>query len=173
LVAAQQLTAEGLRYRLKLIGDGPEREGLRQQAVALGLKDSVEFLGYLPPQRLEEHLLEVATVIMPSLAGEVFGLVAAENMLRGKLLIASDVGALHEVIGDAGLLFAPGDSRGLAACLRRVLTEPGLAKVLGEKARQRALQLFREERMVAEHLALYQDIVSGRSRSRVSARAAP
>ena len=94
LQAAQQLSAEGWHYRLKVIGDGPERKALLRQAVALGLGDSVQFLGYLPPERLEEHLNEAATVVMPSLAGEVFGLVAAENMLRGKLVIASDVGSI-------------------------------------------------------------------------------
>ena len=136
------------------MGRSAKRCSSRLEALA----DSVQFLGHLPPERLEEHLLEAATVVMPSLAGEVFGLVAAENMLRGKLVIVSDVGALREVIGDAGWSFAPGDSKGLAACLRRVLTEPGLAKELGEKARQRALNLFREERMVAEHLAVYHQL---------------
>jgi glycosyltransferase involved in cell wall biosynthesis len=49
------------------------------------------------------HLAEAATVVMPSMAGEVFGMVAAENMARGKLIILSDVGSLREVIGDTGL----------------------------------------------------------------------
>src|SRR5208283_3041412 len=98
---------------------------------------------------------------MPSLAGEVFGMVAAENMFRGKLVVVSDVGAMREVIGETGLWFAPGDFNGLASCLRRVLNEPGLAEALGTKARLRALELFREERMVAEHLAVYHQLLGG------------
>jgi glycosyltransferase involved in cell wall biosynthesis len=159
LQAARQISAEGFKYRLKIIGDGPESELLQQQAASLGLGDSVQFLGYVPPARLESHLAEVATVVMPSLAGEVFGLVAAENMLCGRLLVAADVGALREVIGDAGLLFAPGDSKSLAACLRRVLAEPGLAEDLGKKARQRALDLFGEEQMIAEHFFVYRQLL--------------
>ena len=80
-------------------------------------------------------------------------------MSRGKLVVVSDVGSMREVIGDAGLSFAPGDVNGLASCLRRVLNEPGLANALGEKARQRARELFREERMVAEHFAVYRQLL--------------
>ncbi len=82
-------------------------------------------------------------------------MVAAENMLRGKLVIVSDIGAMREVIGDAGLSFPPGDAAGLATCMRRVLDNPDLAPMLGAKARQRALRVFQEKRMVAEHLSVY------------------
>lgn len=161
LQAAQQLSSDGIPYRLKVIGDGPDREALQRQAVAAGLEREVQFLGYVPPDSLEEHLMEAATVIMPSLAGEVFGMVAAENMFRGKLLIVSDVGAMREVIDGTGLSFAPGDVQGLASCMRRVLNEPDLTKALGKKAKQRAQQLFREERMVTEHLAIYRQVLGG------------
>lgn len=158
LPAAQRLRAEGFRFRLKVIGDGPDRESLRHQASAMGLGESMEFLGHLSPEGLEDHLAEAGTVVMPSLAGEVFGMVAAESMSRGKLVVVSDVGAMREVIGDAGLWFAPGDIKGLTSCLQRVLNEPELTKELGKKARQRAVQFFREERMVAEHLAVYRQL---------------
>jgi glycosyltransferase involved in cell wall biosynthesis len=161
LYAASQLRTEGLYYRLKVIGDGPDREALQQQAIALGLMEAVQFVGYLPPEALEEHLAEAGTVVMPSLAGETFGMVAAENMSRGKLVVVSDIGALREVIGDAGLWFAPNDIQGLASCLRRVLKESDLAEALSKKARQRALRLFREERSVAEHFNVYLQLLGG------------
>lgn len=162
LSALQQLSTEGFGYVLKVIGDGPDLGALQQQAVAFGLGDAVRFLGYLPPDRLEEHMMEVGTVVLPSLAGEVFGMVAAESMFRGKLVVVSNVGAMREVVGDSGLSFEPGDVQGLASCLRRVLNEQDLAKSLGQKARHRALQLFLEDRMIAKHLELYYQ-VAGKS----------
>jgi len=159
LQAAKELHDDDRRFQLNVIGDGSDRDALQQQAAAWGLADCVQFLGYLSPQELEEQLNEAATVVMPSLAGEVFGMVAAENMLRGKLVIASDIGAIREVIGDAGLAFAPGDSKGLAACMCRVLDEPNLAPILGERALQRARRVFQEPRMVAEHIAVYRQIL--------------
>jgi glycogen(starch) synthase len=159
LQAAHELRAENQQFKIKVIGDGSDREALQRRAADLGVAACVQFLGYLSPADLEEHLKEPATVVMPSLAGEVFGMVAAENMLRGKLVIVTDIGAMREVIGDAGMAFAPGDSKALAVCMRRVLDEPDLAAALGAKARQRAVRVFQEERMVAEHLEVYRQIL--------------
>ena len=89
---------------------------------------------------------------MPSLAGEVFGLVALENMLRKKVLIVSDIGALTEVIGDAGLAFPAGDAPELARCLRQVLQSDELREQMAGRAVRRARSLFTPERMVDDHL---------------------
>jgi glycogen synthase len=155
LDAADLLQKEGRKFRLKVIGGGPELESLRARAAGLGA--SVEFLGHIPDSGLEEVLSDVATVIMPSLGGEVFGLVAAENMLRGKAVIISDLGALGEVVGEAGLVFPAGDAFALATCMRRILDEPGLAASLGSSARARAQQLFPVKGMIDAHLALYRE----------------
>lgn len=160
LQAAQQLRVEGFHYRLKVIGDGPDREALQQQVVTLGLGDFVQFLGYVSPECLEKHLAEVATVVMPSLAGEVFGMVAAENMSRGKLVIGSDLGAIREVIGDTGLWFAPGDVAGLTQSMKMVLKDPLLPVGLGRKAQQRAFEQFDEKQMLLLHLGIYRKVLT-------------
>jgi glycogen(starch) synthase len=103
----------------------------------------------------------IDAVVMPSVWEETAGLSAIEQMMRGRLVVAADIGGLGEVVGEGGLKFPPGDIEGLASCLRRVLDEPDLAKALGKKARQRALQLFLEERMVAEHLSVYRQLLGG------------
>jgi glycosyltransferase involved in cell wall biosynthesis len=159
LQAAATLRAEGFQFRLKVIGDGPDRVILQNQALESGLGDAAEFLGYVAPGDLEKQLADVSTVVMPSLAGEVFGLVAAENMARGKLLIASDTGALTEVIGDAGLIFAAGDVEGLTRCMKRVLQDATLARQLGSAARTRASREFTRKRMLGQHLDLYSGVV--------------
>lgn len=153
LEAAAALQKEGRPFRLKIVGDGPEMESLRARAADTGAR--IEFLGHVRDERLDEVFSDVAAVVMPSLGGEVFGLVAAENMLRGKLVIVSDLGALQEVVGDAGLIYPAGDAAALAACMRRVLDEPDLATSLGSAARARAQQLFSVECMMDAHIALY------------------
>jgi glycosyltransferase involved in cell wall biosynthesis len=156
LEAAQQLRSEGLSYRIKMIGDGPDRETLQERAAALGLDGSVQWLGYVSADRIEGHLADAATVVVPSLAGEVFGMVAAENMSRGKLVIASDIGAMREVAGDTGLWFIPGDSTSLARCMKEVLRDPKLASRLGRKAQVRAAEQFDPRRMLLQHLDIYE-----------------
>jgi glycogen(starch) synthase len=158
LQAAQQVRAQGLRFQIKVIGDGPDRQLLESQIAEKGLTENVQFLGYVPAGDLEKHLADVSTIVMPSLAGEVFGLVAAENMARGKLVIASDSGALSEVIADAGLTFPAGDVSGLARCMKQVLQDETLPAKLGSAARTRAANEFNERRMLERHLNIYSEV---------------
>lgn len=158
LKAASQLNAMGLDFRLTLIGDGPERTSLERLAGQLHLEDRVRFLGLLPQAELESALAGATAIVMPSLGGEVFGLVAAENMARGHLLIVSDLGALAEVVGDAGLVFRVGDADDLAAQLARVLLSPRLAEDLRLRASRRSLDFFRQERMIRNHIAIYRKV---------------
>ena len=154
LEAVEQLHNENYEFKLKIIGDGAQQPTLKARALA-ALSSRVEFMGHLPDEKLEEALSDVATVVMPSLGGEVFGLVAAENMLRGKLLVVSDIGALKEVVGDTGLVFPTGNAGGLAACMRQVLESPAIASSLGAEARRRAMQAFDRDSMILGHIALY------------------
>ncbi len=158
LQAAQRLKQKGVAFHLRIIGDGPERSNLEAQAEALQLNDWVSFQGHIPPAIVEGTLARAVAIVMPSLGGEVFGLVAAENMMKGRLLIVSDLGSLAEVVGDAGLKFSPGDVEGLAACMQRVLESPELGGQLSYKAQQRARQRFSLERMVEEHRSVYQEV---------------
>jgi len=158
LEAVQRLHNEDCEFKLKIIGDGPQRPALEARARA-AVSSRVEFMGHLPDEKLEEALSDVATVVMPSLGGEVFGLVAAENMLRGKLVVVSDIGALKEVVGDAGLVFPTGDADRLAACMRQVLESPTTASSLGAAARKRAMQAFDTNSMIQGHIALYGEVL--------------
>jgi glycosyltransferase involved in cell wall biosynthesis len=132
---------------------------LEQKAAMGGLGGCIEFLGYLPDDQVQEAIGGAVAVVMPSLAGEVFGLVAVENMLRGRLVIASDIGALREVVGDAGLLFPPGDEIALTRCMRRAFEDVSRTTALRKKAKERARLLFDEPLMVRNHLALYRKLV--------------
>ena len=78
-------------------------------------------------------------VFVPSLS-ESFGRVAAEAMLNGIPVVASDLPALRQLIGDgsAGLLFPPGDAAAAAHALGRIVSDPALRAELGREGRRRA-----------------------------------
>jgi glycosyltransferase involved in cell wall biosynthesis len=97
-------------------------------------------------------------------------LVAIEQMMRGKLVIASDIGGLSEVLGSTGLKYAPGNSHELAQCIRRALEDPEMRVRLGAAARERALAMFTEKRMVSEHLKLYEEVLGIPKRRKWSAK---
>lgn len=159
LEAVKSLCDQNRRFELVIIGDGPEREALEQYTRDAQLP-AVRFAGRLSPAQMEATLTEASAIVVPSLGGEVFGLVVAENMLRALLVVASDLGAFVEVLGGAGLTFRTGDAADLAAKIGRLLDDPGLANGLARQARQRALDFFNKSRMIQAHARLYQDMTN-------------
>jgi phosphatidylinositol alpha-mannosyltransferase len=131
-------------FQIKIIGEGPDHDALERLTQGLQIKDRVHFLGYVSNEHLEESLRDTTALVLPSLAGEVFGLVIVENMLHGRTLIVSDIGSLREVVGDAALVFPVGDVSALAHCMRQVMERPSLAASLGAAARARAI-LFNQD----------------------------
>jgi glycosyltransferase involved in cell wall biosynthesis len=82
---------------------------------------------------------EAAVLVVPS-RYESFGLPALEAMGSGCPVIASDLPALRETLGGAGLLVGAGDASALAAAMRQVLTDAALHDRLSAAGRQRAKQ---------------------------------
>ena len=97
---------------------------------------------------------------MPSEWEETAGLAAMEQMIRGGVVVAADIGGLAEVVGDAGMKFTAGDSASLASRLMQVQDDATLRARLRSEARRRAVQLFDRDKMLGEHLAFYRDVMS-------------
>ena len=164
LRAAERILESNHEFRIVIVGEGPERENL-QSNMSEALSRRVQLLGHVPGEQLDEVLKDASVVVMPSLGGEVFGLVAAENMMRGKLLIISDIGAMREVVGETGLVFHTGDAEELAMCMKRAINEPDLALRLREAAHRRAMQTFDVNSMIERHVSLYDEVLSGRGKT--------
>ena len=107
----------------------------------LGLADHIRFVGDASHEDINRLYAESAVAVVPSLY-EGFGLPAVEAMAAGVPLVSSDGGALAEVVADGGLLVPAGDSDALAENLERVLTDPALARALGDQGRQRVERQF-------------------------------
>jgi glycosyltransferase involved in cell wall biosynthesis len=159
LEAASRLREQGYDFRLKFIGDGPERARLEKEVLRRGLGSQVTFTGFLTGESLLRATADLTAMVMPSIMEETAGLAAIEQMMRGRLVIASDIGGLGEVVGEAGLKFAAGDAKSLAACMEKLLLSPEIAIELGDRARRYSLNRFRAERMLDDHLALYQEVL--------------
>jgi glycosyltransferase involved in cell wall biosynthesis len=160
LRAAGRLRTLGLVFRVHFAGDGPQRAALEAQAHATGLESSVIFSGVMSAKDLERAWADSIAFVAPSLAGEVFGLVVADAMLRGKPVIVPVSGALAEVAGDAAFTFPAGDDAALAGCMRQCMERPGEAVLRGANGRRRAELLFGEAAMVREHVRLYAELAA-------------
>ncbi|MFF2622077.1 glycosyltransferase [Oerskovia jenensis] len=145
------------RLRLTLAGDGPSARALRDRARPLG--DRVRFVGPLAGDDLVAFYRSLDVLAVPSLDTpgwvEQFGRVAVEAMACGTPVVASDSGALPDVVGGAGLLVPPGDARALREALVRVVDEPGLAETLRTQGADRAASCAWPE-VARRYLALYE-----------------
>lgn len=158
LEAAKSVKDRGGEFRLTFIGDGPERCRLEELVKDRGLGDRVAFTGDLRGADLERSASEMDVVVMPSVWEETAGLAAIEQMMRGRSVVASDIGGLSEVVGDAGWKFPAGDAEALGRRLLEIIEHPQEAVLMGRRAREYALRHFAVDRMIEEHLALYSQI---------------
>ncbi len=152
--------------RLIVAGDGPERIGLERLAAELGIRDAVDFLGHLEQERAERALGAAWVQAVPSRWEEPFGLVAAEAMMRGTAVVASERGGPTEQVvhGETGCLVAAGDARALASALERVVRDRDLAEKMGASARVRALAELTIDRHVDRVVSAYAECRAGAGR---------
>jgi glycosyltransferase involved in cell wall biosynthesis len=166
LDAAAILRKDGVDFRLRFIGDGPERRALEAQTAQHHLNGLVDFTGFLTGEELQVAIRDVAVTVMPSRCEETAGLSAIEQMMRGRLVMCSDIGGLGEVVDGAGLKFAAEDAEALAALMRRVVQNPEVVAEFGIRARERALKFFALDRMIGEHIDLYRGALGERPLTR-------
>jgi glycogen(starch) synthase len=155
LEAGRLLQRQNRPIELKVVGDGPQRAALQKLTTEWKLAMQVRFLGRLPDSQIADLLATADLLVVPSLGGEVFGMVIAENMLRGIPILASDLGAFVEVLGDAGRTFKTGDSADLARQIVQLLDDPAASQRLGVAAHQRVRDFFALSRMIEGHAQIY------------------
>ncbi len=93
---------------------------------------------------------------------ESFGLGILETVFYAKPVVAFRVGGIPEVMGDSCPLYPFGDLTAAAAALDALIESPDLARELGERGRNRALERFSADRIVPQYEALYRRVVAGR-----------
>lgn len=106
--------------KLKIVGMGGEADHIKQFVEYNNLTERVEMLGARYDQELKDLIAGARAVIVPSEWYEVFGLVNLEALAMGKLVIASDIGGIGEIIinNKTGLLFKPGSASDLTSKLK-------------------------------------------------------
>lgn len=165
LDAARLLRSAGCSFALKIIGDGPLRAQLETIAAEINAgAPCITFTGPLRGDDLRAALSDTDVSVLPTLWEEAGPLAVIESLARGCPIIVSAQGGAPELAGDAGLVFPPGDAAALAACIRRLMDEPGLLNDLQLKASNRATAMFSEQRMIDEHLKVFEKVASGVAR---------
>jgi len=98
--AASRVRARVPDVLVLIAGKGPIAEQLQKQIADLGLQDHVRLLGFLPDEDLPTAYRAADLSVVPTVALEGFGLVAAEALAAGVPVLVTPIGGLPEVVSD-------------------------------------------------------------------------
>jgi glycosyltransferase involved in cell wall biosynthesis len=149
--------------------DAAYRELIRALIGELGLERTVLITGYR--RDVPNYIAVLDIMIHASIDPEPFGRVLLEGMALRKPLVASDGGAVPEIVVDqgTGLLFKPGDPAALAAALATLLRDPARARAMGEAGRERLLAHYSIRRNVERTQEVYEQLIGGATRASAAA----
>jgi glycosyltransferase involved in cell wall biosynthesis len=155
LLAAWAKAGLGDHGELVIIGDGPEAEHLPHHV------PGVRFLGRQEADAVTEAIANARAVVVPSVCFETFGNTVVEGYACGRPVIASDIGALGDLVDHerTGLKCPASDETALADSLRRMLTDPDLADRFGSNARAEYLKRFTPEKNFEMLTAIYERVL--------------
>jgi glycosyltransferase involved in cell wall biosynthesis/GT2 family glycosyltransferase len=171
------------RLHVAIAGAGPYEGELRRRAATPALAGRVTFHGHLAGDELAAFYRGLDVLAVPSVAApgwlEQFGRVAVEAMAAGVPVVASDSGALRDVVGGAGVLVPPGDAAALAAALAAVALDPARAAELRAAGVARAAE-YTWPAIAERYEAMYREVAApahpdhpGRRRRQPGPRSAP
>jgi glycosyltransferase involved in cell wall biosynthesis len=142
-----------------IVGDGPERSRLEQQANELGVSSAVRFCGHR--QDIYDLVAASDVLVLPSFA-EGLPMVILEAMALGTPIVASQVGGLPEVLrdGQSALLVPPGSPVALGQACARLLSRRDEARAMARAARQVVETQFTSLTQAEKVLDLYRGLAA-------------
>lgn len=161
--AVGELAKRGLRPRLVVVGDGPERERLGALAREHGIEPQVEFRGALNHDQLAPLYASAWLLLAPSKVlanGRRDGIpnVVIEAMAAGVPVVGTRAAGLEEAIepGRTGALAEPANPRSLADAIEPLLRDPDAIERMGAIARTSVREAFDVEANFARLWALFE-----------------
>lgn len=146
--------------RLKIAGTGTQEQELKQLAQNLNL-NNVEFLGNLDKKQLMETYNGCISTVLPCNWFEIFGLTLAESLSLGKPVIASNLGAIPEIIedGKTGIVIKPAKPEKIAESIKKLIQNRELVYEMGKNGRKKAEELYTPQLHFEKLLNLYKELL--------------
>lgn len=143
---------------LKVAGQGPLKEQVARQATT----ERIEYLGMRPRAEILELMRKAAFLVFPSVWYECFPLVIVEAFACGLPVVASQMGAMGEIIEDrrTGLHFEPGNPEDLATKIEWAMSHPAEMVRMRREARNEYLSKYTPERNYEMLKELYERVTA-------------
>jgi glycosyltransferase involved in cell wall biosynthesis len=134
LLLAFQKVSDSLNARLVVVGRGDYAKHYQRYAEQIGVRDKVDFVGYVPNEELVQYYSDSDVLVLPSVdQTEGFGMVLTEAQSCGVPVIGTNVGGIPAAVDDGhtGLIVPPSDVSSLSRALIRILSDDAYAGNLG------------------------------------------
>jgi glycosyltransferase involved in cell wall biosynthesis len=161
-------------WKLLLLGRGPLKQTLMDEAAAMGIGDRVIWVESVPHDDVPRYINLMNCLVLPSETDmqfktltaigwkEQFGHVLIEAMACQVPVVGSDSGEIPHVIKDAGLIFPEGNVVALSDCLAKLIDQPELARDLAQRGHNRAMTHYTNLALAKQQLEFYKQILGDR-----------
>jgi glycosyltransferase involved in cell wall biosynthesis len=141
-----------------LFSEHDYEQEIRALSASLGVDDVVEFMGFR--RDVPELMRRLTILVHASTTGEPFGQVVIEGMSAGKPVVATRGGGIPEIVvdGGTGLLVPMSDAPAMAEAISKLLSDPELARRLGQNGRERVREHFTIEKTARGVERFYDEI---------------
>ena len=148
----------GVKVRLVMVGDGPERSACVYRAEQLNISENVHFVG--KQANIADYLGVSDVFLLPSEL-ESFGLAALEALACEVPVIATRIGGIPEVVtdGETGLLSDVGDTSKMSEDVLRLLADEEMRRAFGERGRELAVLRYGSDKIIPQYINFYESVL--------------
>lgn len=165
IAAIDRLVKTNPNVRIRLVGNGPDRESLANAIAANNLGRHVVLEGSISQDRILDYYRQADIFVLASFA-EGIPVVLMEAMAMEIPCVSTFVAGIPELIrsGIDGILVPPSDECALAEALKRLIDDPALRRRLGVAARRRIMQKYDLDQNIARLAEIFTDRIGLRRR---------
>ncbi|MBW3015177.1 glycosyltransferase family 4 protein [Candidatus Woesearchaeota archaeon] len=140
-----------------ILGQGPYESKLKNLAKKFNL--DIEFHARVPFEKIKDYYLNSDIIAFTTMVPEGMGRISIEAFAAKKPLIATNIGAVPEVVDKAGILIERGNPQQLADAINLLLENLKLRQELAENGYKRYKELFTETLFINKHQKLYESML--------------
>jgi len=151
---------------VKLIvgGKGVLLDHHQEMAASLGLKDNVEFAGFIPDEEIADYYSQASVFVLPSISSlqEGFGIVALEALACQTPVVTTDiVGVAHDLKQiKGGIVIPPRDTHKLADAITQILSDAEMQKEMGQRGRKLVQEKYTWKVVASSMEKVYKEILA-------------
>ena len=149
--------------KLIIGGKGELSEFYERKANSMGLKDNLEFIGFIPDEKLAEYYNKCSVFVLPSISStqEGFGIVVLEALACETPIISTEIVGVAEDVkkNNAGIIIPPKDLEVLADAIIKLLNDKDLAKKMGENGRRLVEERYTWKRVAEMTEKVYEGVI--------------